>query len=217
MNPVAQMLGSNSLDKLIPSVDWPEGESGVWKIQKFEISEHGATMFNMRAALDPGNRCVVPGSYTRLVRGRTTVMSDTPAEKRDHYSFIRAAHGKVLVNGLGLGMATNALLLKSNVERVVVVENSEDVISLVAPHFRSNPRFELVVGDALELKPKDFDVKFDCAWHDIWDSTTPEEYEEMKFLNRRWGRAVGFQGTWCKEEAARNAAEERRSERGYYW
>ena len=61
------------------------------------------------------------------------IMSNTPAEVNDHYKFIQKAQGKVLIGGLGLGMVLKCLLDKKDVMKVVVVEQSPDVIKLL-PH-----------------------------------------------------------------------------------
>jgi hypothetical protein len=88
-------------------VDVPNGSSGIWKVEGFEISEDDARFANMRASFSPGARHVKPGRFKRLMRGRVVVMSNTPAEIRDHSFFIRRAKmgGNILVNGLGLGVA----------------------------------------------------------------------------------------------------------------
>ena len=86
--------------------DLPEGESGKWRIERFEITEEGAKSHNLCCHLTPGGwrRTVRAGTYTRLKRGSTVVMSDTDAEIDDHTHFIHMAQGKILLMDLGLAL-----------------------------------------------------------------------------------------------------------------
>src|SRR3990167_8481675 len=72
--------------ELIPCVDVPEGASGVWRVERFTVSDDDIRLFNLRCAFQPGGGrwMIKPGTYTRLTCGSQLVMSDTPAEKRDH-------------------------------------------------------------------------------------------------------------------------------------
>ena len=67
-------------------VDIPEGQSGDWKVEKFTVSEEEAKLNNLRAAFSFSDRGreIEPGEYTRLRRNGVVVLSDTPAEIRDH-------------------------------------------------------------------------------------------------------------------------------------
>ena len=79
-----------------------EGQSGDWKLSKFSVSENEARLFNIRCAMNGcPQRGIQAGEYWRLSRGGTTVMSNTPAEIRDHMKFIQEAQGNVLIAGLG--------------------------------------------------------------------------------------------------------------------
>ena len=192
------------MSDLIPAVTVPEGQSGIWRVERFTITLDQAKFESMRMSFRPGGRHCRAGTYTRLMRDSTVVMSDTPDEKRDHYWFVRIAKGRVLVNGLGIGMVLNALLLKPEVEHVTVVEKSEDVIKLVAPHY-AGPRVEIVHADALEYRPAP-GVRFDSVWHDIWDYICADNLPEMHKLHRRYGRRCEWQGSWARELCERYAA-----------
>src|ERR1039458_6314079 len=112
----------------IPKVDVPEGTSGSWKVERFTVSKKDAEWFNLRNAIsgrgENVGRDIEPGAYTKLVSGGNIVMSDTPAEMRDHQSPILHAKDHCLINGLGLGMIANAMLLKPEVLTVTVIEKS---------------------------------------------------------------------------------------------
>jgi hypothetical protein len=177
---------------MIPNVNLPEGSCGPWTISKFTIGTD-PEIFNLRLAMS--GRGISPGKYTRLTHAeRGVVMSDTPAEKRDHYSFVRAATGNVLINGLGIGMCLNALLMKDCVENVTVVEIDQDIIDLVASYY-SDVRVTIIKEDALEFRPTK-GVRFDAVWHDIWDSISEDNLPEMHKLHRKYGRISNWQGSW---------------------
>lgn len=199
-------------------VDVPEGEKGPWRVEKFEIKADDPEMFIFN--LQAGSRGVRPGHYTRLMRGSTVVMSDTYAEIRDHIGAIqqigRPDTRSVLIHGLGLGMVLQAALKCPHVERVDVVEISQDVIDLVGPHYarmaeRLDQRGRVMAGERRErLKiwhgnAYDFEftpgLRWDVAWHDIWDDISADNLDGMARLNRRYGHRVNWQGCWGQAEA----------------
>lgn len=154
----------------------------------------------MRAAFGRPLEYVEPGKYKRLMRGDTVVMSNTIMELDTHWPIIHAAKGRVMLNGLGLGVVLVAILAKPETSEVVIVENSEDVIKLVASTFSVDKRVRIIHDDAFKFKPS---ARFDAVWHDIWDFICADNLEEMKTLHRRYGRHAGWQGSWAKEECRR--------------
>lgn len=194
-----------TIHERIPYVDVPEGASGNWRIERFSVSEEEANFSRIRSMFRRTERSVDAGNYTRLMRGSTVVMSDTIAEKRDHWEFVAAAKGVVLINGLGLGMVLNAVLQKPEVERAIVVEKSVDVLALSAPHYRAKfgDKAEIVLADALTFQPPK-SVRFGAVWHDIWDFICGDNLEQMKALHRRYGRRTDWQGSWCRDLCAAN-------------
>ena len=192
----------NTMDLLRRSTV-PEGRSGDWRVERFEIDEMGARLANLRMTFQGhGYRAVQPGVFTRLVRGKppggTTVMSDTRAELMDHYEPISMAAGNVLINGLGLGIVAQACLRKSEVSSVTVIEQSPDVINLVVPHI-ANDRLAVIRADALTWNPPK-GSRYAMVWHDIWDNICSDNLEQMKLLHRRYGRRTDWQGSWCRDE-----------------
>lgn len=186
-------------------VDVPVGCCGAWRVERFVVDEAGSRWADLQDSLHGcGGRYVPPGTYTRLVRGggvwEETVMSDTPAEVGDFLEVVDRASGVCLVNGLGLGVVVNALLLKEEVERVDVVEISEEVISLVGAHWlgRFGGRLRIVCGDAFVWRPAR-GVVYDVVWHDVWDGICGDNLEGMKRLHRAYGRRARWQGSWARE------------------
>lgn len=185
--------------ELIPAVAVPEGRMGPWSVERFEIDARNAALFSIGSR----GRDVRPGTYTRLSHDeRGVIMSDTPAERRDHAWFVTEAKGHVLINGLGLGMCLAAVLRRSEVERVTVVEADADVIALVGPHYASDPRVEIVHCDAFAYQPPK-GVRYGAVWHDIWDHITSENLPEMTRLHRKYGRRADWQGSWARYECER--------------
>ncbi len=149
---------------------------------------------------------MAPGSHTRLTHRGEVVMSDTPAECRDHFPLVGHLQGNVLINGLGLGVALQGVLDSSNVELLTVVEISEDVIQLVAGHYqkRYGDRLIVIHADALFWKPPK-GTRYDTVWHDIWPTICGDHWYEMKRLHRRYGHWCNWQGSWCRSQIRRAA------------
>lgn len=183
----------------------PDGKSGDYQIETFEVNVDSANLHNIRAIMKPGNRTIEPGMFKRLMRsdngfGGTVVMSNTPAEVEDHWEFFDNARTAktVLINGLGLGVILTKLLAEDTLEKVTIIEVSPDVIKLTSPTFENDSRVEIIQADALEYRPP-VGVRYDVVWHDIWDYICEDNLESMKKLHRKYGRRCGWQGSWCRE------------------
>jgi spermidine synthase len=177
-------------------VNVPDGISGDWRVESFVVTDEDVRN-NVRGLFRP-NEYVRPGSYKRLMRGRTVVMSNTPMEVRTNRPILVMANGSVLLNGLGLGMVLTAALAKPEVTSVTVVENSEDVARLVWPTFSGDPRVKIVMADAMHYRPEK-GVRFNAVWHDIWDYITAGNLSQMETLHRRYGRRTDWQGSWARD------------------
>lgn len=175
-------------------VDVPVGRRGPWSIQHVEATL--ASMSGLMAALR--GEPYTAGTFTVLAHDRRgTVMADTGPEVWESMPIIRHGHGRVLVHGLGLGVVVKALLAKPEVTHIDVVELDPDVIALVGPHY-PDPRLVIHQGDALTFRfPPG--TRWDCAWHDFWDKTLPENLPAMRRMHRRYARRVGWQASWNRE------------------
>jgi hypothetical protein len=177
----------------------PDGNSGDWAVQSFEVSEEAAKLENLRHSLRGASWAMIrPGVYKRLLCPGGVMMSNTPMELRTNQWIIAKAKGRVLINGLGLGCVLTAILKKPEVTEVWVVEREKDVIDLVWPTFASDPRCKLIHADALEYRPPK-GVRFDVVWHDIWLTICADNLNDMKRLHRRYGRISDKQASWCRE------------------
>lgn len=187
----------------------PEGQSGSWRVERFVVPDK-PTIQNLRIAL-AGRLPVPPGTYTRLIQGGNLnggwsdpVMSDTPAEYRDLSPLFHHATRRVLINGLGLGVALKGTLAIPSVTHVDVVEVSEDVIKLVWPTYVTDPRANLYCGDAFTITwPKG--TRWNTVWHDIWPTICSDHLQDMVRLHRKYGRRCDWQGSWCRQEMQRLA------------
>jgi spermidine synthase len=193
-------------------VSIPENESGTWKISKFTVSKEEAQVFNMRASSSSSLRgqYMYEGSYTRLTNNGHVIMSDTPQEMSEHSTFVRKAKGNVLINGLGIGMVLKNVLLKPNIDSVVVVELSEDVINLVGDFYKDH-RLSIHHADAFKWTPPK-GTKFHAIWHDIWPDKSIDNIADMSRLHRRYARWLmtgGFQDSWARKELKYRARKKR--------
>jgi len=174
----------------------PTGESGDWVVDNFTIEEHDIKALSY--ALH--GRPIPPGTYTRLMRKGAfdPMMSDTPAEIRDHLGFIYEARGRCLLNGLGLGVVLKAILEKPEVTHVDVVELEQDVINLVWPTYKDGSRVTLYHADAFTIQwPKE--TRWDCAWHDIRESLCTDNLLGVAKLKRKYGHKVQWQAAWAED------------------
>jgi hypothetical protein len=201
----------------------PEGVSGAWAIERYTLDRTYEPQQGFATVMQyvTGNpvRAVPPGSYTRLVRAdsdaRVVVMSDTPAEMREHSAFVRRAAkhhaARVLVFGLGLGVCIDALLKRRTVAHVDVVELSSDVRALVGSHLLTRwgaARLTIHAGDAHTWEPPDPSARWHETWFDIWDAISDSNLPEMatlkaRFAARTWNESVAC---WGEPQAIRMAA-----------
>lgn len=114
-------------------------------------------------------------------------MTITPNEVETMREPIAKSRGKVLTLGLGLGYFAFHASEKAEVDRVVVVERSQDVIEIfktyLLPQFPHGDKIEIVEADAFQyMKEKmpheGFDYVFSDLWHDASDGL--EMYRKLK-------------------------------------
>lgn len=183
-------------------INVPDGKSGEWEVATFIVSDDDAKLFNFRETFSGRCRTIRPGIYKKLTQNNYIIMSNTPAEIRDHIHFINLAHGSVLINGLGLGVALSAILKKENIADITIIEKSKDVINLVASTYRQDKRVEIINEDAFEFKPPK-GKRYDFVWHDIWSSICADNLPKMTRLHRKYAKRTSWQDSWCKWDCKR--------------
>jgi hypothetical protein len=189
--------------------DYEAREVGDWKVGKFEVDVAGAFLHN-RNEFDSG-KMIVPGNYTGLYlrndddehkpyEGWQIIMSDTPSEIMDHLEFIDKAYGRVLINGLGLGMVAHALLREdknSCIEHIDIVECNQEVIDLVGHYFEGNSKVTIHHADAFEIQWPE-DAYWHCAWSDLWYKINPDDYEQQNRLINKYKDRVLYHDCWMR-------------------
>lgn len=117
-------------------------------------------------------------SYPVVLENGREWMLVTPNEIETIRPAVKAARGKVVTFGLGLGYFPYIASEKGNVEKVVIVEKDPAVIRLfrqyILPQFAHPERIELICKDAFayldkDMKPGDFDFAYADIWHDAGD------------------------------------------------
>jgi spermidine synthase len=173
----------------------PNMQKGEWTIDTFVTDR-----MDFHSLLR-GRGVPVGETFTRLSRNATLVMTDTPAEMRDHREAVYRAKGSCLINGLGIGMVLKNILIKPEVTDITVVEISKDLIDMVSPYY-ADERVKYICADAFNYKPPK-GKRYQMVWHDIWDTICADNLKEMERLHRKYGRRTDWQGSWSKYECLR--------------
>lgn len=121
------------------------------------------------------------------------VMDDSRLELRRHLPIWLAAHGRVLITGLGLGCVVRGLLACAEVTHIDVIELDREILARVGAEFEGNPRVALHHGNALTCKMPG--RRWDFAWHDIWCEGNGLQVLHVKLIHR-YRRRCARQGAW---------------------
>jgi hypothetical protein len=207
----------SSFPKMVEVV--PEGEIGIARLEHFEITKNESKLSAMRGGL---SYCP-EGQYARLTVGGVLMMSDTRMEHGSNYDALRHANGKVLISGLGMGMITVPICQKEEVESVLVLEKSQDVIDLIGPHI-AHPKLTVVQADIFEWKPPKGE-KWDTIYHDIWPDICEDNLKEIATLKQKFARRrnttnpKSWHGAWMEDHLRAERRRSQRWERDYagYW
>jgi hypothetical protein len=153
-----------------------------------------------------------------LHQGRIAWMSTSLMEQESHAFHVHQAHGVVVVAGLGMAMYAHAAALRPEVERVVVVERSPDVIAVVQEAagpagWPGRDKLAILQADALgpdlpaQVGAATGGRRPDYLYADIWPTCgAPEAPAETAAMVRAlcpeaagwWGQELSF-GLWCRE------------------
>lgn len=193
----------------------PESNSNLWYILKRQFdqpieSDRRGKLVTLPAGVYTFLYRLTDATMMHLPPGEV-VMEDTPFELATHLGFIMGAYGRVLVTGLGLGCVVRGLLLNPRVESVTVIENSKDVLKMVAPYMGST-KVKIIEADALEWTAKNTS-RFDCAWHDLWtDRAAGEPHLDFWHVDllRKCRRFTDHQGAWALDRITKRKLKELR-------
>lgn len=161
----------------------PAGKSGKCRV-RVETKPPGTelTVVSMRNAifmgLKPAKLVLAQDTQIHYLdetgKNAAMWMSTIPQEIEQHQRQLAGAHGRVLVGGLGLGVAVGILSRNPKVKSITVVEKSKDILNLVSPFLprASTPLY--VVNDCLfnrlRIYKREYE-RFDFAFYDIWCPT----------------------------------------------
>jgi hypothetical protein len=180
----------------------PDNQTEKFKIETFTVSNKSLNYHQWsKGNLILGRGSVPSGTYKRLIRLNSMnnlIMSNTPDEIKDHTEFINKAKGEVLINGLGLGIVIEMLLLKPEVTHITVIEKEEEIIKMVDPYFKDD-RITIICDDAFNYNPP-LNIKYGAVWHDIWDYICEDNLENMHNLRLKYENISEWQGCWCENE-----------------
>ncbi len=182
-----------------------------WTVKRFELN--GAAGY-FSAFNDSGDGIA-------LLKGSVPWMSVTPLEIESHFMAQHSAKGHVVIAGLGLGMITMSLLRKARVDKVTVLEISQDLIdsfgSILIGKSKdlyeeslNNGRLEIIQCDCESPLSNEVLSKVkgcDYAWIDTWERLGDEKsLGKVVYLQEQikaktvdfWGMELEFIGLMAK-------------------
>lgn len=199
----------------------PQTEVGEAQIDHFTITEDSHKLQMMRAMFD-GDRYgyTPPGTYARLRVNGELMMTDTDMERATNSRFIRKAHGRVLIAGLGLGMIVHPIVAKDDVTEVVVIEKYKGVIDAVAGTMPDAKPVIIYHADIDSWLPTT--ERFDTIYFDIWPNRSTDNIEQINRLHRRFrkfltSKETGWMGSWYHDELKAERDRDRRQSNRFRW
>lgn len=166
----------------ISGLQIPEGKKGSFEVKHKRLKKGSkVTVVSTRNAVFTGKK----PSYielksdhymTSLLENGKVWMTDSPQEVQQVLDLVQNIEGKVVVGGLGLGVVTQILAWKPDVETITVVEKAHELSELVWPHLTTY-NASLVTQDLYKYL-RETDETFDYGYFDIWGPTSEMELLE---------------------------------------
>ena len=185
-------------DAYFQSIRIPTDVRGKWTLKTETLKPFEPFVCDDFQVLPDGRMLPQIGFFTEaypfpavLENGREW-MTLQPNEMVTTYPAIKAAKGRVLTFGLGLGFFAYHASEKAEVSSVTVVDISKDVIDLfqkhILPQFPHKEKIKLVQRDAFDFAEHDMDGNFDFVFADIWHDAGDgrDLYLRMKALEPRF-------------------------------
>lgn len=173
-------------DPFYKTVHLPEKTRGEWQLTHQQYAPYEMFCFDDTRDLPDGREIPCIGYFTEtfqypavLQKGRLW-MAITPNEVETMREDIAAAHGNILVLGLGLGYYAFMTAKMEHVIRVTVVELDQDVIRVfeeeLLPQFPNREKIRVIHADAFsyvekEAAKENYDFVYADIWHDVLDGT----------------------------------------------
>lgn len=175
-----------------------DGKCGAFELSHFEVKSD-----DLYALLHD----IPCGKFVRLLHNGQVVMSNTEMEKQTNIEFVQAAHGDVLIGGLGIGMILLAIQDKPEVNSITVLEKYREVIELVGNQLPINNKIQIVEADVFDYIAES---QYDTIYIDIWDCINKDIYRNQmvpllkkyeKFLISKEVNSNRWIDCWCRSQA----------------
>lgn len=187
-----QCVADYASDAYFQNIRIPSDMRGKWQLKAESLKPFEAFVCNDMKVSEDGRMLPQIGffkeeySFPAVLENGREWMTLLPNEMVTTYPAIRAAHGRVLTFGLGLGFFAYHASMKKDVDSVTVVDISDDVIELfkthILPQFPNKEKIKIVKMDAFSFAETQmagrFDFVFADIWHDAGDGT--DLYLRMK-------------------------------------
>jgi len=179
-------------------IELPEAKLGGVEIKHIHAKEFD--IVSMREALltgKPPQRITLdePIRIHQLLQDGHLWIADLPIEIRQHREAIRNMfpRGRVLVGGLGLGIAARLLAAMPSVTTVDVVEISPEIAKLCNPH---HPKVNVIVEDFRAFIARQPEWIWSSAFVDLWTGTSEgnwwvEVFPLRRLIARKFGKWNG--------------------------
>lgn len=157
-------------------------------LETFSGSRRGTVMFDGPVLIPALHRGWPAGGWDQY-----PFMSLTPMEMMTLRTGTRMAKGSVIVVGLGLGHQLIEVSKRKQVNRLVLVEKSQDLVDWILPKIEPHlgrKLDEVVIGDAYAVMPK---MQADVGLVDIFPSYGNNGWE----ANRFYQSCPNIKKIWC--------------------
>lgn len=125
--------------------------------------------------------------YLAVLKDDVVWMSTDPNEINTMNDSIKAASGRVLAFGLGLGYFPIMCASKKEVSSVVVIEKDPEIIKIfkkhILPLFADKEKITIIEEDAFKYAKGDLDNNYDYLFIDIWHNPEDGLPMYLKFRN----------------------------------
>jgi hypothetical protein len=127
-----------------------------------------------------------PVCFPSIYEGNIPWMSVCPSEINSMREQMAAAHGRVLVLGLGLGYYPFIVSRRDDVSEITIIERQPEIIRIfedyILPHFPHKNKIKVVEADAFDYLAGVSDGEFDFCFADIWEGQQDgaEAYVKIK-------------------------------------
>lgn len=106
-----------------------------------------------------------------------------PREIEGSYEAISFARGKVGIVGLGIGYVVQEIAKKSNVEEIIVYEDSQEIVNLYNSNFKQDDKIKIIKGDPFKSESDKFDFFYLNRYQYKLTSTVIQEYKIFNKLH----------------------------------